>query len=100
LVANRQPGQFVTPATFRADIGRNGAVAIDQVIGIRKLVVWLERDLIDWEKPVSVTVNGRPPNGFKPRKLDRDLHLMFEQVHRTGDRKMLYMGVIEVDGPG
>ena len=75
-------------------------VAIDQAIGVKKFVVWLERDLIDWSKPVNVTVNGIKPRGYTPRVLEPDLHLMFEELYRTGDRKMLYLGKIEIEGPG
>ncbi len=90
----------VTPAQFRADIGRNGVINIDRAIGIRKFVIWLERDLIDWSKPIRVNVNNAPARGYKPKKLDPDLHLMMEELYRTGDRKMLYLGKLEIDGPG
>lgn len=100
LLVNKPAGSPVEPARFRADIGRNGTVVIDGVIGVRKFVVWLERDLIDWSKPLAVTVNGKPPPGFKPRLLEPDLHLMLEELYRTGDTKMLYLGKLEVDGPG
>jgi predicted esterase len=90
----------VTPAQFRADIGKNGVVNIDRAIGIRKFVIWLERDLIDWSKPIRVNVNNAPALGFKPKKLEPDLDLMMEELYRTGDRKMLYLGKIEIDGPG
>lgn len=100
LLANRKPNGFVSPATFQADISRNQTVTITGAIGIRRFVIWLERDLIDWTKPVGVLINGRQPNGFRPKKLEPDIHLMFEQLYQTGDRKMLYLGQIEVDGPG
>lgn len=100
LLVNRPLGATISPARFKADIGRNGAVEITEVIGVRKFVVWLERDLIDWSKPLNVTVNGRTPIGFKPQLLKPDLGLMLEELHRTGDTKMLYLGKLEVAGPG
>ncbi len=94
------PGRVTPPAEFTADIGRDGAVVISQAKGIRKFVIWLERDLIDWSRPVRVRVNGTVPPGFKAKKLEPDLHLMFEELYRTGDKKMLYMGMIEVNHTG
>lgn len=100
MIAKWTEGKSVTPAQFRADIGRNGTITIDQAIGIRKFVIWLERDLIDWSKPVNVSVNGQRPINFRPKVLTPDLGLMFEELYRTGDRKMLFMGKLEVEGPG
>ena len=100
LLVNRPAGAAVEPARFKADIGRNGTVEITEVNGVRKFVIWLERDLIDWSKPLAVTVNGKPPIGFKPQLLKPDIGLMLEELHRTGDTKMLYLGKLEVDGPG
>jgi pimeloyl-ACP methyl ester carboxylesterase len=90
----------VTPAQFRADIGRNGVINIDSARGITKFNIWLERDLIDWSKPVVVNVNGRRALEYVPKKLEPDLHLMFEELYRTGDRKMLYLGKLEIKGDG
>jgi predicted esterase len=90
----------VTPAQFRADIGKNGVINIDKAIGVRKFVVWLERDLIDWSKPVVVNVNGRRAREYTPKKLEPDLNLMMEELYRTGDRKMLYLGKLEINGDG
>jgi hypothetical protein len=100
LLANRKPNGFVNPATFHADLAKNQTVTITNAIGVRRFVIWLERDLIDWTKPVNVMINGRRPNGYVPKKLEPDLQLMFEQIYESGDRKMLYLGKIEVDGPG
>ena len=92
--------RLVPPAQFSADIGRNGTVAISESFGIRKFVIWLERDLIDLTRPVQVTVNGRSPPGYKPTALKPDIRLMLEEVYRSGDRKLLFLGKIEVVGPG
>jgi len=85
---------------FTADIGKGGTINITQSLGIRKFTIWLERDLVDWTKPVRVTVNGNVPIGYTPKVLTPDLHLMLEELHRTADRKLLFLGKIEVDGPG
>jgi pimeloyl-ACP methyl ester carboxylesterase len=99
-LVNGWQNKAVTPAQFRADIGKNGVINIDRAIGIRKFVIWLDRDLIDWSKPVVVNVNGRRAREYVPKKLEPDLHLMLEELYRTGDRKMLYLGKLEINGDG
>jgi len=97
-LSNGIPNRIAPPPQFAADIGRNGVVAITQALGVKKFTIWLERDLIDWTKPVRVTVNGVAPNGYTPKLMTPDLRLMFEELHRTGDRKMLFLGKIDVNG--
>ena len=92
------PNSITPPPQFAADIGRNGVIAITQALGVKKFTIWLERDLIDWTKPVRVTVNGVQPVGYTPKLMKPDLPLMFEELYRTGDRKMLFLGKIEVNG--
>jgi hypothetical protein len=93
------PGRLPNPAQFRADIVR-GTVSIDNAIGVRKFIIWIEKDLIDWTKPVQVYINKAPALNYRPKVLEPDLRVLFEELHRTGDRKMLYLGKIEIDGPG
>ena len=97
---NGLPKRFSTPAHFSADIGRGGSVVISNAVGVKKFVIWLDKDLIDWTAPLDIKVNGTRPPGFKPKKLDPDIRLMLEELHRTGDRKMLYLGKIEFDYAG
>ncbi len=94
------PSRVNPPPQFAADIGKAGVITITQAIGIRKFVIWLERDLIDWTKPIRISINGQPPPRYKPQILKPDLHLMLEELYRTGDRKMLFLGKIEVDWQG
>ena len=99
-LSNGVPNRISPPPQFAADIGRNGVVAITQALGVKKFTIWLERDLIDWTKPVRVTLNGYAPVGYTAKVLTPDLQLLFEELHRTGDRKMLFLGKIEVNVPG
>ena len=95
-----EPGKNApSPAQFRADI-RNGVIAIDQAIGVNKFTIWLERDLIDWDKPIRITVNSRRPINYRAEILKPDPIVMLEELYRTGDRKMLYLGKIDIQGPG
>lgn len=93
------PGKALVPATIGADI-RAGNLIDLQVFGIKNVVVWLERDMIDWTRPVKVQINGAAPHGYKASELKPDLPLMFEELYRTGDRKMLFLGKMTFDTPG
>ena len=50
--------------------------------------------LIDWTKELRVQVDG-DVNGFKRRVMTPDIKLMLEELYRTGDRKMLFFGMLE-----
>jgi hypothetical protein len=93
-------GAVITPAQFRADIDSKGTIVIDQARGIRKLIIWLERDLIDWSKPVRININGTPALNYTPKVLTPDIQLMLEELTRTGDRRMLFLGRLELDVGG
>ena len=83
------------PATFWADIKAGNNIVVSSVRGLNRIIVWLEKDMIDWEKPVTVSISGQIGAGMKAKKLTPDLQLMFEELYRTGDRKMLFFGKLE-----
>ena len=98
LMEGVKPGGQVIPAKFRADLLAGNKVELTEVIGVKKLVIWLERDMIDWSKEVHITRGGGVPlRGFKPRIMKPDLRLMLEELYKTGDRKMLFFGKLEID---
>ncbi len=89
-----RPDKPAIPAQFRGDIAKN-IVTIDDVRGIKKVTVWLERDMIDWTKPLKFNI----PSAIaapKPKIYEPDLQIMFEELYRTGDRKMLFFGRIDI----
>lgn len=86
------------PATITADI-RPGNNVVINTLGTKGVVVWLEREMIDWTKPVRVALNGQAPIGYKPKEMQPDLDVMFEEIHRTGDRKVLMLGRLEFPTP-
>ena len=92
--------RLISPAKYTADLGKNGAVIISGAVGVSKFVVWLERELFDLSRPVEVIVNGTRARGYKPAPLKPDIHVMLEEVYKSGDRKLLFLGKIEVNGPG
>lgn len=86
------------PAYIKADI-RNGNEIVVNTRGLRDVTIWLERDMIDWSRPVKVILNGQNPIGYKPRVMEPDIAVMFEELYRMGDRKMLFMGRLDFPTP-
>lgn len=86
------------PATIKANI-RPGNEVVLNTLGTKSVVVWLERGMIDWTKPVRVTLNGANPLKYTPKVLDPDLALTFEELYRSGDRKVLMFGRLEFVTP-
>jgi pimeloyl-ACP methyl ester carboxylesterase len=85
-----------TPAQFRADISKGNDIVITDLRGVRKLTIWLERDMIDWTKKVSISVpSSKTP--WKPKELTPDPRVMFEHLYETGDRKMLFFGKLDFE---
>ena len=93
LVKPERPDNPPLPAEFFADF-RNNLIEVKGVRGAKTITVWLEKDMIDWESNLRVIVDG-DVNGFRPKKMERDLRVMFEELYRTGDRKMLFFGKLE-----
>lgn len=88
----------LSPAHIAADIQQGNKIIV-KVFGVRNVVIWLERNMIDWTRPVGVILNGQVPYGFRPHVMEPDLHLMFETLYRNQDRKMLFMGRFEFPVP-
>ena len=88
-----RPDRPPLPAEFFADL-RDNEIIVSNVRGTKKITVWLERDMIDWTKPLKARVDG-DVYGFKPRVMTQDVKLMLEELYRTGDRKMLFFGMLE-----
>ncbi len=99
-LADGVPPRLPSPAQFSADINAAGAVVISNNLRIRKFTIWLERDLIDWNRKLVVTIGGNRPLGYVPQKVTPDVRFMLEELHRTGDRKLLFLGKIEVRTAG
>lgn len=98
FVNGERPDRPPMPAEFSADI-RGNEIVVSGVRGAKKITVWLEKDMIDWTKPLRVRVDG-DVNGFKPRVMTPDVRLMLEELYRTGDRKMLFFGKLEFKTSG
>ncbi len=98
FVNGERPDRPPLPAEFAADIQSN-FVKVSGVRGAKQMTVWLEKDMIDWTKPLRMQVDGNV-TGFKPRVMTPDVRLMLEELYRTGDRKMLFFGKLEFKTSG
>jgi hypothetical protein len=104
LENNRQydPGRpsAGAPATISGDIKAGNGIIIKST-GTRQVTVWLARDLIDWTKPIAVTigpraplkvsVNGGPQTDWKPRLIEPSLEVLLNDFAERGDRRMLFL---------
>ena len=88
----------VVPASLGADILPGNKIVV-RAFGVRNVVIWLERNMIDWTRPVAVLLNGQTPYGYRAQVMEPDLHLMFESLYTTQDRKMLFLGRLEFAVP-
>jgi hypothetical protein len=60
--------------------------------GIGRLRIWFDPDLIDYQKKVTVTINGK---ARPPLTLSMDAATMLRRVHATGDTSRLYWASAE-----
>jgi hypothetical protein len=84
----------VYPAGVSADIRPGNLIAVTSR-GLKTITLYLERDMIDWTKPVRVLVNSNQPSGFKPKVIEPSMEFMLEEFVRTGDKKMLFLNKLE-----
>ena len=80
-------------ALIEADILKGNQIVV-RAEGMKKVTVWLERDMIDWTADVYFKINSGT-GLVRPTKLTPDVPFMLEELYRTGDRKMLYFGKYE-----
>lgn len=92
-LAQNQNRSFV-PGEITADI-RGNRIEV-RTRGVTDIVIWLDRDMIDWSKPVMVT-GTVPRGGYKPKVMKPDLDVMLEELYHRGDRSMLFLNKIELD---
>jgi pimeloyl-ACP methyl ester carboxylesterase len=65
--------------------------------GVRQISVWLGRDMIDWSRPVRVSINRTIAAGWKPRgqMVEQDINVLLEDFWQRGDRRMLFLARLE-----
>jgi pimeloyl-ACP methyl ester carboxylesterase len=84
-----RPGSFI-PAEIKADIYQGNEIKLT-TLGLNSVTVWLDREMIDWSKPVNVRINGDIPRGYRPMVVKQDIEFMLEQYYEFGDRSMLFL---------
>jgi pimeloyl-ACP methyl ester carboxylesterase len=95
LIKTKKVNGFV-PAEIKADIFQGNEIKISSR-GLKNVTIWLDREMIDWTKPISVRINTDVPRGWKPKVLTPDLDLMLEQFYEHGDRSLLFLNKLSFD---
>lgn len=98
LTPDGKAASNVLPAELYGDIKGNNLIEL-RSRGVRTISVWLGRDMIDWSKKLLVTVNGSRPNGWTPRVVEQDIHVLLEDYWHRGDRRMLFLARLEFPNP-
>jgi pimeloyl-ACP methyl ester carboxylesterase len=83
----------VTPATLTAVIRDNQITA--KTFGLNQLTIWLSRNQVDFDKPVSVVINLKAVRN--PAKLTPSLEIMLEDFVLRGDRQRLNVAKMAFD---
>jgi pimeloyl-ACP methyl ester carboxylesterase len=92
-----------SPAAFTAAVRDNNAVFIN-ARGIKTMRLWFGRlweaqsgwrPMIDFAKPVKVTVNGRAWG--KERMVQPSLQTMLDDLYRRGDRQRMFLTYIDLE---
>jgi hypothetical protein len=86
------------PASINPDIKSDRNLITVNTRGVKQFTVFFERDMIDWTKPLDVSVNGNRPPGFKAKILEPDLNVMLDEFRTSGDRKRLFLQKMTLTG--
>jgi len=98
LIENRRGGQSLIPARMSGRIV-NGNNIFVTTFGLKQVSVLISRQMIDFDRPVQITVNNRVRwnNGGKPLK--PDIHTMMEDFYERNDRQRLYFYKVDFENP-
>jgi hypothetical protein len=61
--------------------------------GIRRVRVYLDQELVDFDRKVTIVVNGRRS---RLRAVARKVEVMLQHVHETGDTARLYWDCVDL----
>ena len=94
LLENKKVSE-ITPASIQGDVSGNNVIRINS-LGVLKCTIFLTRDLIDWEKGVTVVINNTPMQGYsRPKKLTPSFEELLKDYRERGDRRVLLWGRLE-----
>ncbi len=74
-------------------INRNNGVSVKT--GKGRAIVWLSPELVDFEKRITITANGRRVNSRRPF-VKPELSVLLEDVRRRGDRQHPFWAKVEM----
>ena len=80
----------------RVDVARNGNRFDAKTRGVARFTLLLAPDVIDFDQPIQVDVNGKP--AFSGR-VKRDVGTLLRWAARDNDRTMLYAAELKIDVP-
>jgi hypothetical protein len=80
----------------RVDVTRTGNTFDAKTRGVARFTLLLSPDVVDFDQPVVVNVNGKP--AFSGR-VQRDIGALLRWAARDNDRTMLYAAELKVDVP-
>jgi hypothetical protein len=81
-------------AAYLAARGGSGNTINLTMHGFRRLTVWLSQAMVDFEKPLTVNINGRVT--LASRKIKPSLETLLEDFYLRGDRQRLFSAKIEI----
>jgi hypothetical protein len=81
-----------TPAKFSARI-LEGNMVQAKVFGMRQLTVWFGRGMVDYTKPVRVSVTGMPKPSV--HKIAPEIPVLMEDLYERGDRQRPYFARLD-----
>jgi hypothetical protein len=97
IIDNLRDGAIITPASITGDITGN-TIGVKS-FGVKRFSIWLSLDMIDWTKPVTVTVNAATVQGWRGKKVAPDIRVLLDDYRERGDRRMLFLQRLEFTGP-
>jgi len=62
-----------------------------------RTTIWLSPDVVDFEKPIRITLNGKKVSGSRG-SIQPDLTVLLEDVRTRGDRQRPFWAKVEVGG--
>jgi hypothetical protein len=69
--------------------------------GVRQISIYLGRDMINWSRPVRVSINRNLAPGWKTggKMIEQDINVLMEDYYQRGDRRMLFLARLEFTNP-
>jgi predicted esterase len=77
-----------TPALIEGNVGSSNYIYVS-TRGLRKITVWLAPATIDFEKPVTIRVNGTI--AWNNKRIPPSLQTLMDDLYERGDRQRLFL---------